>query len=91
MRVEGSMKFILLSEVVFPILLLIFGIYHGVMQVLYRAGVIKADSFLGIDYYQGLTLHGVINVIVFTTFFAVAFGNAVVLYLLKKPFRPAVQ
>ena len=91
MKVEGSIKFIILSEVVFPILLLIFGIYHGVMQVLYRAGIIRADSFLGIDYYQGLTLHGVINAIVFTTFFAVAFGNAVVLYLLKKPLRPVVQ
>ncbi len=91
MRVEGGIKFILLSEIVFPILLLIFGVYHGVMQVLYRAGVLKADSFLGIDYYQGLTLHGVINAIVFTTFFAVAFGNAISLYLLKKPLRPAVQ
>lgn len=91
MRVEGSIRFIILSEIVFPILLLIFGIYHGVMQVLYRAGIIKADSFLGIDYYQGLTLHGVINAIVFTTFFAVAFGNAVVLYLLKRPLRPTVQ
>jgi len=91
MRVEGGIRFIILSEIVFPILLLMFGIYHGVMQVLYRAGIIKADSFLGIDYYQGLTLHGVINAIVFTTFFAVAFGNAVVLYLLKKPLRPAVQ
>ncbi|RLJ71286.1 cytochrome c oxidase subunit 1 [Hydrogenivirga caldilitoris] len=91
MRVEGSIRFIILSEIVFPILLLVFGVYHGVMQVLYRAGIIKADSFLGIDYYQGLTLHGVINAIVFTTFFAVAFGNAVVLYLLKKPLRPAIQ
>ena len=91
MKAKGSIRFILLSEIVFPILLLSFGIYHGVMQVLYRAGIIRADSFLGIDYYQGLTLHGVINAIVFTTFFAVAFGNAVVLYLLRKPLRPAVQ
>ncbi|MDQ7082989.1 MAG: cbb3-type cytochrome c oxidase subunit I [Aquificota bacterium] len=91
MRVDGSIRFIILSEIVFPLLLLIFGVYHGVMQVLYRAGIIKADSFLGIDYYQGLTLHGVINAIVFTTFFAVAFGNGVVLYALKKPLRPGVQ
>ena len=91
MRVEGSIKFIILSEIIFPILLLVFGIYHGVMQVLYRAGIIKADSFLGIDYYQGLTLHGVINVIVFTTIFIVGFSNALILYTLKKPLRPTVQ
>ncbi len=91
MRVSGSIRFILLSEIVFPILLLSFGVYHGVLQVLYRAGIIKANSVLGIEYYQGLTLHGVINAIVFTTIFIVAFGNGVVLYLLKKPLRPAVQ
>ncbi|HID66533.1 MAG TPA: cytochrome C oxidase subunit I, partial [Aquificaceae bacterium] len=61
MQVSNAVKFIILTEIVFPTLLLVFGIYHGVMQVLYRSGVIKAESFLGIDYYQGLTLHGVIN------------------------------
>jgi len=91
MRVEGAIRFIILSEIVVPMLLLVFGIYHGVMQVLYRAGVIKADSFLGIDYYQGLTLHGVINAIVFTTIFIVGFSNALVMYALKKPLRPKVQ
>lgn len=91
MRVEGSVKTVILGEIIFPIVLLIFGIYHGLMQVLYRAGVIKDMSFLGIEYYQGLTLHGVINVIVFTTMIIVAFGNAVFLYYLKKPLRPAVQ
>ncbi|MCI4458034.1 MAG: cbb3-type cytochrome c oxidase subunit I, partial [Thermocrinis sp.] len=65
--------------------------YHGLMQVLYRAGIIKSMSFLGIEYYQGLTLHGVINVLVFTTMIIVALGNAVFLYYLKKPLRPAVQ
>ncbi|NPB08379.1 MAG: cytochrome C oxidase subunit I, partial [Aquificae bacterium] len=91
MRVEGAIRFIILSEIVFPLLLLVFGIYHGVMQVLYRAGIIKADSFLGIDYYQGLTLHGVINVIVFTTIFIVGFSNALVMYALGKPLREKVQ
>ena len=84
---SAGIRFILISEIVIPILLLIFGVYHGVLQVLYRAGIIKASSVLGIDYYQGLTLHGVINVIVFTTIFIVAFGNGIVLYLLKKPLR----
>jgi cytochrome c oxidase subunit 1 len=48
------------------------------LQVLYRAGIIHSSQFLGLEYFQGLTLHGVVNAIVFTTFFAVAFGYAVV-------------
>ncbi|MDT7870979.1 MAG: hypothetical protein RQ844_00520 [Thermocrinis sp.] len=46
MRVEGSVRTVILGEIIFPIVLLIFGIYHGLMQVLYRAGVIKDMSFL---------------------------------------------
>jgi cytochrome c oxidase subunit 1 len=65
--------------------LLILGIFTGFLQVLYRAGVIHAQSVHGINYYQGLTLHGTINAIVFTTFFAVAFGQAVIRFHLGKP------
>ena len=53
-----------------PGILLVLGIYNGLMQSLYRSGIIRDSSFLGLEYYQGLTLHGVINAIVFTTFFA---------------------
>jgi cytochrome c oxidase subunit 1 len=75
----------ILIEIIFPIVLLVLGIYHGLMQVLYRAGIIRADRFLGLSYFQGLTLHGVVNAIVFTTFFAVAFGYAVVRFYLGRP------
>jgi cytochrome c oxidase subunit I len=68
-----------------PTVLLLIGIATGFLQVLYRAGVIRAQSFLGIDYYQGLTLHGAINAVVFTTFFAVAFGHAVMRFHLGRP------
>ncbi|MCD8529221.1 MAG: cbb3-type cytochrome c oxidase subunit I [Chitinophagales bacterium] len=61
------------------------GIYNGLLQTFYRAGIIKSNSFLGLEYYQGLTLHGVINAIVLTTFFAVAFGNGLMVYHLRKP------
>ncbi|MFN3947543.1 MAG: cbb3-type cytochrome c oxidase subunit I [Aquificaceae bacterium] len=91
MKVDNNIKWIIVGEIVFPMILLVFGIYHGLMQALYRAGIIKDMSFAGIEYYQGLTLHGVINAIVFTTMIIVAFGNAVFLYHLKKPLRPAVQ
>src|ERR1043166_3317468 len=74
--IEPGLRRMILIEIIFPMVLLILGIYHGLMQVLYRAGMIRSAQFLGLSYFQGLTLHGVVNAIVFTTFFAVAFGYA---------------
>ena len=74
----------ILIELIFPTALLVLGIYHGLMQVLYRAGHIHARKVLGLEYFQGLTLHGVVNAIVFTTFFAVAFGYAVIRFYLGR-------
>lgn len=79
-----SLARILYWQIVIPIVLLVLGIYHGFVQVLYRAGIIKSNSFLGLDYYQGLTLHGVVNAVVLTTFFHTAFGTWVVSDQLKK-------
>ncbi len=76
--IEERLRAPILLGLLLPLVLIIFGVYHGVVQVLYRAGIIQDISFLGIGYYQGLTAHGVINAIVLTTFFAVAFGHAVV-------------
>ena len=76
--IQKNLRAIIVLELLFPLILLLFGAYHGVLQVFYRAGVIQETSFLGIGYYKGLTAHGVINAIVLTTFFAVAFGHAVV-------------
>src|SRR6516225_2724608 len=82
--IEPGLRKMILIEIIFPMVLLILGIYHGLMQVLYRAGMIHRSSFLGLDYFQGLTLHGVVNAIVFTTFFAVAFGYAVIRFYLGR-------
>ncbi len=84
MQISRPLRTILLIELFVPILLLTIGIYHGLMQVIYRAGVIQRTSVAGLDYYQGLTLHGVINAIVLTTFFAVAFGHATMLFYTKR-------
>ena len=83
--IEPSLKKIILFEIAFPMTLLILGIATGLLQVLERAGIIRAGSILGLEYYQGLTLHGAINAIVFTTFFAVAFGHAVMRYYTGRP------
>jgi len=84
-EVEPPLRTILMIELALPMVLLILGISTGLLQVLYRAGIIRAESFLGISYYQGLTLHGAINAVVFTTFFGVAFGTAVIRFYTGKP------
>jgi cytochrome c oxidase subunit 1 len=83
MKISHWLRNVILTELFIPITLLIVGIYHGLMQTVYRAGLIHQSSFAGLDYYQGLTLHGVINALVLTTFFAVAFGHATIAYFLK--------
>lgn len=70
--------------IIIPMVLLVIGVYGGLMQTLFRANIIQSDPFMGPDYYKGLTLHGVLNAVVFTTFFAVAFGNAIIPWSLRK-------
>jgi len=82
-KITKSERLIILSLLTLPLILLSLGIYHGLMQTLYRSGMISQTSFASIDYYQGLTLHGVINAILLTSFFAVAFGHACMSYYLK--------
>lgn len=84
MQVSKSFKRLIFWELSIPVALLTLGIYHGLMQTIYRAGVLKQASFAKLEYYQGLTLHGVINAIVLTTFFAVAFGHATMAFYFKK-------
>lgn len=84
MRVSKSLKRLIFWELGIPVALLSIGIYHGLMQTIYRSGALHQTSFAKLDYYQGLTLHGVINAVVLTTFFAVAFGHACMTYFLKR-------
>ncbi|MGZ8554499.1 MAG: cbb3-type cytochrome c oxidase subunit I [Chitinophagaceae bacterium] len=84
MQVSKSFKTLIFLELSIPVALLTLGIYHGLMQTIFRAGVLQQAAFAKLEYYQGLTLHGVINAIVLTTFFAVAFGHATMAFYFKK-------
>jgi cytochrome c oxidase subunit I len=88
--IEPPLRRMILIELIFPTILLVLGIYHGMMQVLYRSGMIHTHKVFGLEYYQGLTLHGVVNAIVFTTFFAVAFGYAVIRFYLGRALNMTV-
>lgn len=83
MELQKKLRTIILAQLLVPLSLFIFGAYHGVLQTLYLSGAIRATKFAGIDYYEGLTAHGVINAIVLPTFFAVAYGYMVVSQELK--------
>src|SRR5215212_6630117 len=89
-RLSRSLKTIILIELMLPVVLLTIGIYHGLMQTIYRSGVIHETAVAHLDYYQGLTLHGVINAVVLTTFFAVAFGHATISFYLKKEINKTI-
>ncbi len=83
MKIDKSSKYLMATLLIIPMILMFIGVYGGLMQTLFRAGIVQSDPFMGPDYYKGLTMHGVLNAIVFTTFFAVAFGNAVIPYALR--------
>jgi len=85
MELQKGLQRVILIELLTPLALLIVGAYFGVLQVMFRAGVIRATTFAGIEYYQGLTAHGVINALVLTTLFAVALGHAYVSQELESP------
>jgi len=83
-NISSWLKTAILIELLLPVCLLTLGIYHGLMQTIYRSGVIHEATVAHLEYYQGLTLHGVINALVLTSFFAVAFGHATMAFLFKK-------
>ncbi|TFF37753.1 cbb3-type cytochrome c oxidase subunit I [Mucilaginibacter psychrotolerans] len=84
MNISKPYRTVIITGLLMPMTLFILGAYNGVMQTIYRAGVIHKPAVAGISYYQGLTMHGVINAIVLTTFFAVVFGHFTTSHYLKR-------
>ncbi len=86
MRIERYLRNVTFWHMMVGILSLSVGVTYGLLQVLARAGVYKYGGFVYDTkaYYQGLTLHGVLNAIVFTTFFIVGFLYIVTEVSLKK-------
>src|SRR5690606_25572249 len=61
------------------------GILLGFMQGMQHAGIdLYQYTFLR-SYYQGLSMHGVYNALVFTTFFIAGFLTFATVYSLKRP------
>jgi cytochrome c oxidase subunit 1 len=74
----------------FAMVALFIGGSMGPLQKLEHVGInwYSAFRFLGIQtYYQGLTLHGVLNALVWTTFFIVGFFTYAIVRSLGRPLR----
>ena len=61
------------------------GVTIGLMQGLEHAGIDTYKYAFGMTYYQGLTLHGVLNALSWTTFFIVGFFTFVLVRSLDRP------
>jgi len=70
---------------------LIAGVFHGLANALSYAGISILGWFPGLStYYQGLTAHGVANVLIFTFSFSNAFLPLLTARALSRPLNPAV-
>jgi len=85
---KGEKRFIG-YHLIFAIAALSLGIQYGPMQALEHAGLdlYPKLSFLASSYYQGLTLHGVLNALIWTTFFITGFLTFVVIRALERPLK----
>ena len=67
------------------------GVFYGPMQAFNYAGwnfyPLLRKLYIARSYYQGLTLHGVLNAVVWTTFFILGFLTFNMIYGLKRPLK----
>ncbi|HEX6132448.1 MAG TPA: cbb3-type cytochrome c oxidase subunit I [Longimicrobiales bacterium] len=70
---------------------LVAGVFHGLANALSYAGIVILGWFPGLrTYYQGLTAHGVANVLIFTFSFANAFLPLMTARALARPLNTAL-
>ncbi|MCP4426312.1 MAG: b(o/a)3-type cytochrome-c oxidase subunit 1 [Chloroflexi bacterium] len=76
-------------HVIFAVIAIAIGSLFGPLQAFEHAGLDLYPYLkpLFASYYQGLTLHGVLNALVFTTFFITGFLTLMIIYGLKRPLR----
>lgn len=70
MKMERYLRSAVMWHIYVAIASISIGVIFGLLQVLSRSGIHVISPNL---YYQGLTIHGVLNAVVFTTFFIVGF------------------
>ncbi len=85
---QAEKKFIGL-HLLFAVIAVSIGSLFGPLQALEHSGLDLYPYLQPIfkSYYQGLTIHGVLNALVFTTFFITGFLTLTTIYGLKRPLR----
>jgi len=90
-EMTGGEKRFIGWHMLFAILALAIGSLFGPLQAFEHAGLdIYAQPWFQVlfkSYYQGLTLHGVLNALIWTTFFITGFTTFTTIYGLKRPLR----
>ncbi len=88
---SGEKKFIG-WHIIFAVIAVSIGSLFGPLQAFEHAGLDLYPYLQPLfqSYYQGLTLHGVLNALVFTTFFITGFLTLTTIYGLKRPLRNPV-
>jgi cytochrome c oxidase subunit 1 len=81
-------KKLVLAHVILAVIALLLGTLFGPIQALEHAGVNLYPTLQSVgvqSYYQGLTLHGVLNALVWTTLFITGFLTLATVTTLKRP------
>ncbi|HLF91044.1 MAG TPA: cbb3-type cytochrome c oxidase subunit I, partial [Anaerolineales bacterium] len=88
-EVTSSEKKFVGWHLLIAIIALTIGSLFGPLQAFEHAGLDLYPYLKPLlqSYYQGLTLHGVLNALVWTTFFITGFLNLTIIYGLKRPLR----
>ena len=76
-------------HIIFAVAALSIGSLFGPLQALEHAGLDLYPYLkpVFVSYYQGLTLHGVLNALIWTTFFITGFLTLTTIYGLRRPLR----
>lgn len=86
MQLSKSLKQVVVIQLVIPVVLLAMGIYRGLLQSVYQAGIVPGNAGVLTDQLYAFTGQSMLYAMVFTGFFTTAFGHVIVsFYLHREP------
>lgn len=84
MQLSKSFKQVVLLQLVIPVVLLVIGIYKGLLQAVYKAGILQDNNLALPDQQYGLTAQDMLYAMAFTGFFTIAFGHAIMTFYCRQ-------
>lgn len=83
MQLSKSLKQVVIIQLVIPVVLLAMGIYKGLLQLIYEAGITPDNAGVFTDQLYVFTGQSMLYAMVFTSFFTTAFGHVIVTFYLQ--------